>query len=173
MKLQFLCVAAVALIQSAFVASHEVPSFRGVSLLDDAKDATAAAPVKPAETDAPEKKDELADETEEEEQWRRRGGRGRSWRGRGGRGRRSWRGRRRGGGFRRRRGGGFGRCMRNCGGGRRRCARRCNFTEEDILDLFEFTGGFSVMPDDEDFEENFDYGQDSADEDYDSFDEEY
>ncbi|EJK55798.1 hypothetical protein THAOC_24429, partial [Thalassiosira oceanica] len=71
MKLQFLCVAAVALIQSAFVASHEVPSFRGVSLLDDAKDATAAAPVKPAETDAPdapEKKDELADETEEEEQ---------------------------------------------------------------------------------------------------------
>ena len=95
MKLQLICVAAVALIQSAFVASHEVPSFRGVSLLDDAKDAAAAAvstsisssdrfvlvplspramklsrsqvaPVKPAETDAPaEKKDELADETEE------------------------------------------------------------------------------------------------------------
>ncbi|EJK73722.1 hypothetical protein THAOC_04636, partial [Thalassiosira oceanica] len=67
---------------------------------------------------------------------------------------------------------GFSRCMRNCGGGRR-CARRCNFTEEDILDLFEFTGGFSVMSDDEEFEENFDYGQDIADEDYDSFDEDY
>ncbi|EJK72595.1 hypothetical protein THAOC_05857, partial [Thalassiosira oceanica] len=49
---------------------------------------------------------------------------------------------------------------------------RCDFTEEDILDLFEFTGGFSVMPDDEDFEE-YEYGQDSADEDYDSFDEDY
>ncbi|EJK58540.1 hypothetical protein THAOC_21326, partial [Thalassiosira oceanica] len=72
MKLQLLCMGAVVLIQSAFVAPHEVPSFRGVSLLDDAKDAAAAAvaPVKPAETDAPEKKDELADETEE-----RRGGR--------------------------------------------------------------------------------------------------
>ncbi|EJK64678.1 hypothetical protein THAOC_14565 [Thalassiosira oceanica] len=61
MKLQLLCIGAVVLIQSAFVASHEVPSFRGVSLLGDhdAKDA-AVAPVKPAETDAPEKKDELA-----------------------------------------------------------------------------------------------------------------
>ncbi|EJK54863.1 hypothetical protein THAOC_25472, partial [Thalassiosira oceanica] len=61
MKLQLLCMGAVVLIQSAFVASHEVPSFRGVSLLGDhdAKDA-AVAPVKPAETDAPEKKDELA-----------------------------------------------------------------------------------------------------------------
>ncbi|EJK56413.1 hypothetical protein THAOC_23700 [Thalassiosira oceanica] len=72
MKLQFLCVAAVALIQSASVASHDVPSLRGVSLLDDAKDTAAVAPVKPDETDAPEKKDELADETEEEEnKWRR------------------------------------------------------------------------------------------------------
>ena len=91
MKLQLFCVAAAALIQSAFVASHEVPSFRGVSLLDDAKDAAAVslysiflidlssshshrvlrnsrsqvAPVKPAETDTPEQKDELADETAE------------------------------------------------------------------------------------------------------------
>ena len=43
MKLQLFCVAAAALIQSAFVASHEVPSFRGVSLLDDAKDAAAVS----------------------------------------------------------------------------------------------------------------------------------
>jgi len=70
-------------------------------------------------------------------------------------------------------GGGFNRCMRRCTRSRSACIRRCDFTEQDILDLFEFTGGFSVMPEDEDFDE-YDYDQDSADvydEDYDSFDE--
>ncbi|EJK77831.1 hypothetical protein THAOC_00310, partial [Thalassiosira oceanica] len=44
MKLQLLSLAVVALIQqSASVASHEGPSFSGVSLLDDAKDAAAVS----------------------------------------------------------------------------------------------------------------------------------
>ena len=58
--------------------------------------------------------------------------------------------------------------MRRCNRSISSCERRCGFAEEDILDLFEFTGGFSVMPEDEDFEV-----YDSANEDYDSFDEDY
>lgn len=56
--------------------------------------------------------------------------------------------------------------MDRCSRSRSTCRRRCDFTEQDILDLFYFTGGFSEMPEDKDFDA-FDYGQDSADEDYD------
>merc|ERR1719375_656139 len=158
MKLQLLCVAAVALIQSAFVASHEVPSFRGVLslLLDDAEDATD-----PAKADAPGRKDGFAGETLEElrrldlgensstgtlpddfhfpsRRWNggcaeKRAGKEDAWQNR------------------------FQRCVNKCGGGSR-CRRHCGLSEDAILDLFEFTGGFSVMPDDEDFEA-LDYGK--------------
>jgi len=46
----------------------------------------------------------------------------------------------------------FNRCMRN-GFRRRRCNRRCFMDEENVIGLFYDTGGFAVMPTDEEFEE--------------------
>ena len=47
--------------------------------------------------------------------------------------------------------------MSRCTRSRSSCRSRCDFSEQDILDLFYFTGGFSEMPEDEDFEA-YDYG---------------
>ena len=72
------------------------------------------------------------------------------------------------------------RCLRRTSRSTRSCERRCDFSEEDILDLFDYTGGFSDVPEDQDFEglladidedSSFDEDYDSFDEDYDSFDE--
>ncbi|EJK45256.1 hypothetical protein THAOC_36134 [Thalassiosira oceanica] len=46
----------------------------------------------------------------------------------------------------------FRRCMDN-GRRRRRCNRRCFMDEENVIGLFYDTGGFAVMPTDEEFEE--------------------
>lgn len=46
----------------------------------------------------------------------------------------------------------FNRCMRN-GNRRRRCENRCLMDEENVIDLFYDTGGFAIMPTDEEFEE--------------------
>ena len=50
----------------------------------------------------------------------------------------------------------FDRCMRNSNRSfrraQRKCDNRCFMDEEDIIDLFYETGGFAVMPTDEQFE---------------------
>ena len=46
-------------------------------------------------------------------------------------------------------------CLKACrlaGRSSSRCLRRCDLEEEDIIDLFYKTGGFSNMPEDKDFD---------------------
>ena len=74
------------------------------------------------------------------------------------------------------------RCLSRTNRSTSNCRRKCRFSDEDILDLFDYTGGFSDVPKDQDFEDlladmdedsSFDEDYDSFDGDYDSFDEDY